>query len=102
MLRMAWVLTLDNTLTWPDGSEFTEIARALARGDGYVSPSFRANPVLPVYLSLVFRLCGEHYLAPRIGQSIIGALTAVLVYRTAALLIGPTVGILSGIVLAVY
>src|SRR5262245_20059887 len=68
-LRLVWVFTLNNALTWSDEMEFATIAQHLARGDGYVSTSYRADPVLPVYLSAFVRLFGENYLAPRLGQS---------------------------------
>jgi 4-amino-4-deoxy-L-arabinose transferase-like glycosyltransferase len=101
-LRLAWVLTLRNSLAWPDEFDFAAIARGLANGEGYVSESFRANPILPFYLNLVFRVVGEQYTIARIGQAILGALTCVLVYRTAALLLGQAVGVLAGIALALY
>ena len=102
VLRLLWVFTLDNTLTWSDESEFSAVAHHLAQGDGYVSTSYRANPVLPFYLSVFFRLFGENYLGPRLGQSVIGAATCVLIYRIASGLISPSVGLISGLMLALY
>jgi 4-amino-4-deoxy-L-arabinose transferase-like glycosyltransferase len=102
VLRLAWVLTLENRLTWIDEQEFAQIAEHMSHGDGYVSSSFRANPILPTYLAVVFRVFGNDYLVARIGQSLIGALTCVLLYRIAAMLVGPAVGILSGLLLAIY
>jgi 4-amino-4-deoxy-L-arabinose transferase and related glycosyltransferases of PMT family len=102
VLRIAWVATLHNGLVWPDEEEFAEIARHLASGTGYVSNSYRANPVLPFYLSAFLRLFGENWLYPRIGQALIGALTCVILYRLASMLAGETVGILSGLLLALY
>ena len=101
-LRLAWVATLADQINWPDELEFVQIARHLATGDGYVATSYRANPVFPTVLALVFRTVGENYLAARVAQSVFGALTCVVVYRTAALALGPAVGILSGVLLAVY
>ena len=102
VLRIAWVATLRESLFWPDEEEFAEIARHLASGAGYASNSYRANPVLPFYLSAFLRLFGEHWLYPRIGQAMIGALTCVILYRLASMLAGETVGILSGLLLALY
>jgi 4-amino-4-deoxy-L-arabinose transferase-like glycosyltransferase len=101
-VRLAWILTLDGRLVWADEHEFVAIGRRLADGHGYVSTTYRANPILPFFLSLVFRLGGESYLLGRIAQSLIGALTCVVVARTGRILLGPTVGALSGLVLAVY
>jgi 4-amino-4-deoxy-L-arabinose transferase-like glycosyltransferase len=74
----------------------------LVGGDGYVSTSYRANPVLPGYLAAVFFIFGESYLLARLGQCLFGALTCVFVYRTATLLAGRAVGILSGVLLSLY
>jgi 4-amino-4-deoxy-L-arabinose transferase-like glycosyltransferase len=101
-VRVAWVLTLADAITWYDEREFAAIARHLAAGDGYVSSSFRANPTLPVYLALWFRAVGEHFLLARLGQSLIGAATCVVIRRTGALVAGPAAGLLGGLLLAVY
>jgi 4-amino-4-deoxy-L-arabinose transferase-like glycosyltransferase len=93
---------MNNTLVWEDEKEFVDVARRLAGGEGYVSSSFRANPCLPVYLSAVFRMFGDHYVAARIGQAIMGALTCVLIYRLGWRLAGRPVGLLSGLFLAFY
>jgi len=101
-LRLGWVLTLDSHLTWIDEREFATIAQHLAQGDGYLSSSYRANPMLPSYLQFVFLLFGQHYVVARIGQSLVGAVTCVLMYQLASLLIGPVAALLSGLLLAVY
>ncbi len=100
--RLAWVLTLGQSLSWPDEQEFVDIARHLAAGDGYISTSYRANPVLPVYLVAMFTVFGDSYLAARIGQAVLGALTCVFIYRTASLAVSRPVGILSGLLAALY
>jgi 4-amino-4-deoxy-L-arabinose transferase-like glycosyltransferase len=102
VVRLGWVLTRDATLTWGDEEEFVQIAHGLALGEGYVSNSFRANPVLPFFLSLVFRIFGEQLLWARIGQSVLGAATCVLVYRIGARLLGASAGVASGLLLALY
>lgn len=100
--RLAWIATLGPSLTWPDEEEFVSVARHLAAGHGYVSASYRANPVLPTYLGAVFRLAGDSFAAARVGQAVMGALTCVLVAATAARLLGARVGVLAGLLLAVY
>lgn len=100
--RIAWVLMLKNDFYWGDERAYAEIARHLARGDGYVSDSYRANPGLPVYLSLVFRFFGENLLLARLGQCVAGGLTCALLYRIGARLAGEPAGIASGFLLAVY
>lgn len=101
LVRLAWVVTLGG-LTWSDEMEFADIARHLVAGDGFVSSSYRANPVLPAYLAAVFSIFGENLLAARVGQALFGALTCILVAATAEALLGSSVGILSGVLLALY
>ena len=101
-LRVGWVLTLDNALTWADERDFVGIGMGMTEGKGYVSDSFRAAPGMPVYLSLVFRVFGESYLAARLGQCVLGALTCVLLWRLGVMLAGELAGVLAGVVLALY
>lgn len=101
-LRLAWILTLTDVLVWPDEQEFGAIAEHLAAGDGYVSNSYRANPVVPVYLAVFFKLFGDGLLAPRLGQAVIGALSCVLLGRLATTLAGPVTGLIAGALLATY
>jgi 4-amino-4-deoxy-L-arabinose transferase-like glycosyltransferase len=100
--RLIWVASLDNQLSWIDEQEFATVAEHIAHGDGYVSTSFRANPVLPYYLSVVFRVFGPQYTIARIGQAILGALTCVFIYRIGLVLTDPLTGVLSGLLLALY
>jgi 4-amino-4-deoxy-L-arabinose transferase-like glycosyltransferase len=100
--RLVWIATLAPVLIWPDEEEFVLVARHLAAGDGYVSTSYRANPVLPTYLAAVFRVTGESYAAARAGQAVFGALTCVLIAATATRLLSARVGTLAGLLLAVY
>lgn len=102
VVRLGWVATLGPALVWPDEEEFVGIARHLAAGDGYVSVSYRANPILPAYLAAVFHVFGESYPAARVGQAIMGALTCVLVAATGMRLLGVAVGTIAGLMLAVY
>jgi len=102
VLRIAWVLGLPAKLTWVDEQQFVDIGRALAAGHGYLSDSYRANPVLPAYLALAFRIFGDGYLAARIGQALLGALTCVLVGRIARRIDGEPAGSIAGGLAALY
>ena len=102
VLRLAWVLGLPDALTWIDEQQFVDIGRALAAGHGYVSDSYRANPVLPAYLALVFRTFGDGYLAARVGQALLGALTCVLVARVARRIDGEPAAAIAGGLAALY
>jgi 4-amino-4-deoxy-L-arabinose transferase-like glycosyltransferase len=99
--RVSWIETLGPDLTWDDEREFAAIARSIAHGDGYVGDSFRANPVMPFYLATSFRLFGERYDVPRLGQALVGAATCVLLAEVGAL-VAPAVATVAGVLLAVY
>jgi 4-amino-4-deoxy-L-arabinose transferase-like glycosyltransferase len=100
--RLAWILVMKWGTSWADEVDYLAIARHLAAGDGYISESHRTLPVLPFYLSLVFRVFGESLLIARVGQAVFGALTCVLLCRIGSRLFSPTAGLFSGLILAIY
>jgi 4-amino-4-deoxy-L-arabinose transferase-like glycosyltransferase len=100
--RLIWIVTLKNSFYWSDEETFAGIARHLVHGDGYISDSYRANFVMPVYMSLVFRFFGENLLIGRLGLSVFGSLTCVLIGSIAARLFSSRTGLLSGLGLALY
>jgi len=100
--RVAWVLTVPNELIWIDEKQFAETARHLAAGDGYVSSSYRANPVVPAYLATFFLLFGDSLLYPRLGQAVIGALSCVFVQRIGRAIAGGAVGSVAALLVAFY
>jgi 4-amino-4-deoxy-L-arabinose transferase-like glycosyltransferase len=102
VVRLGWVLSLPDAIAWPDEREFLKIARRLVAGHGFVSTSYRANPVFPAFLAGVFGVFGESLVMARGAQAVLGALTCLVVFRTATVLIGPAAGTLTGLMLAVY
>jgi 4-amino-4-deoxy-L-arabinose transferase-like glycosyltransferase len=100
--RLAWIVTRDETLAWIDEQQFIDIARHLSAGEGYVSDSFRANPILPAFVSVVFRVFGPSLLYPRIAQAILGALTCVLIARIGRRVGGERAGLVAGLLSALY
>lgn len=100
-VRALWVGRLGPGLIWDDEREFAAIATALARGDGYVGDSYRANPVIAAYLAAMLRTFGEGYEVARLGQVLLGAGTCVLLLHI-GWLIAPAVGVLAGVLLALY
>lgn len=102
MLRLGWVARLPQVLAWDDEREFVATARGVVDGRGYVSRSYRANPVLPLYLAASFAVFGDGYTPPRIGQAAFGAATCALTGWSAATLFGSGVGALTALLLAVY
>lgn len=102
LARVAWVLTLPNELIWIDEKQFAEIAHHLVAGEGYISGSYRANPVVPTYLASFFYLFGNSLVYPRLGQAVIGALTCVLVQRLGTVIGGAAVGTIAAFLVTLY
>lgn len=85
-----------------DAEYHDDWAREVAAGrfsDG--QPFFRA-PLYPFLLGGLYRLTGGSYLAPRLLQFILGALTALLTYALAWRLVGRLAGVASGLMAALY
>jgi len=102
IMRTGWVSRLNDDLRYLDEVEFNVIAMGLHHGQGYQSRSFRATPVLPVYLAAVYGFGGENHALGRYGQAVLGALSCLLLYGIAARTIGRAGGLLAGFLLAVY
>jgi 4-amino-4-deoxy-L-arabinose transferase-like glycosyltransferase len=102
IVRLGFVLALEHRLYWPDEIAFDKIALDLLNGEGYQSRPFRANPVLPFFLAVVYKVFGHSYIAPRIIQSFIGALTACIIFALSAKMFNKRVAFLAGLGVAVY
>jgi len=105
-LRVAHVLALRGSpyFTRPvlDAGTYHEAALALVRGDGYPDAVFWQPPGYPFFLALVYAVAGPGFLAPRLVQAVLGALTAVLTYAIGARAFGPRVGLVAGLAVAGY
>jgi 4-amino-4-deoxy-L-arabinose transferase-like glycosyltransferase len=101
-VRVAFVLTLENRLYWPDEIDFDNVAVSLINGEGYQSDAFRGNPILPFFLAGSYKIFGHSYIAPRILQSFIGSLTVLVMFTLARRLHGRRVALLAGLGLALF
>jgi 4-amino-4-deoxy-L-arabinose transferase-like glycosyltransferase len=101
-VRVAFVLTLEDRLYWPDEIDFDNVAVSLINGEGYQSDAFRSNPILPFFLAGSYKIFGHSYIAPRILQSFIGALTVLVIFTLARHLHGRRVALLTGLGLALF
>jgi len=84
-----------------DARWHVEWARALAMGMWEPEPFFRA-PLYPFFLGALFKIFGIGFLAPRLAQGALGALTCVLIWALGKKLAGPRVGSVAGIIAALY
>jgi 4-amino-4-deoxy-L-arabinose transferase-like glycosyltransferase len=101
-IRLAFVLTLEDRLYWPDEVEFNNVAMGLISGQGYQSDAFRGNPILPFFLAGSYKIFGYSYIPPRIFQCFIGSLTVLMMFTLARRLYGRWTSLLAGLALAVF
>jgi 4-amino-4-deoxy-L-arabinose transferase-like glycosyltransferase len=101
-VRIAFVLTLEDRLYWPDEIDFDNVAVSLINGQGYLSDAFRGNPILPFFLAGSYKLFGHSYIVPRILQSFVGSLTVMVMFTLARRLHGRRVALLAGLGLALF
>jgi Tfp pilus assembly protein PilF len=75
-------------------------ALQLARGDWIGTEAFFRAPLYAYVLGIVYAITDHSYLAARLVQALIGALSAVLVLRIGRRLFGPVSGVLAGLMAA--
>jgi tetratricopeptide (TPR) repeat protein len=85
IIRIIFIISLSGTLYWDllssDSNTYYIQGRAIAEGTFEVPEGFFMTPLYPVFLAL-FNLLGlEPFLWARLVQALLGALTAVFVYR---------------------
>ncbi len=101
-IRLAAVLTVPEGIHWKDGLEYDSFAASLQRDHAYLNqwgnPSAYRPPGYPVLLLL----CGRNSTAVRIVQSILGAVTVLLVYLAGKKISGGRSGLLAAALAAVY
>ncbi len=85
-----------------DAETYFRAASALAAGDGWAEPVYWQPPGYPYFLAAVLWLWGPGFLAPRLVQAILGALTAALTCAVGARVFGRGVGFAAGLIVAVY
>jgi tetratricopeptide (TPR) repeat protein len=79
-----------------------EWAAAIATGENYVAgPYFRA-PLYPAFLGMIYKVFGHNYLAPRLVQSLLGALSCGLVFLLGRMHFDRRVGAVAGFAAATY
>jgi len=104
VLRAGYTWSLGNTpLSWLDEVDHDEIGWKLAQTGRYESSAYRAAPVEPVFLALVYRVCGHSYRAARVCQAVGGgALLVLAVVGIGTLLFNRASGLLAGVLTALY
>lgn len=81
---------------------YDEWARAIAGGDLLGGGAFNQAPLYPYLLGLFYRLFGQDYLLARLAQITLGAANCCLVCALGRAVFRPRVGLLAGLIMAVY
>ena len=85
-----------------DARRYDEWAREIIAGDLLGREVFYQAPLYPYFLALVYKLAGPSAWAVRIVQAVAGALACVLLALAARRFFSHRVGVLAGVMLAVY
>jgi tetratricopeptide (TPR) repeat protein len=105
-IRAAYLLHIQAlpTFDYPvmDAAYHDNWAREVASGKIMQDEPFFRAPAYPYLLGLIYRLTGGSYLAPRILQFLLGALSALLTFALARRLLGLLAAALSGLMVALY
>jgi 4-amino-4-deoxy-L-arabinose transferase-like glycosyltransferase len=102
-VRLAFVVSLDTRcLTWDDEREHHQIAWNLAQTGRFESSAYRAAPLYPTFLAVVYKVFGHNFLAARVCQALLGAILTLVVFRLAVLLFDRTTALVAGWCTALY
>jgi tetratricopeptide (TPR) repeat protein/4-amino-4-deoxy-L-arabinose transferase-like glycosyltransferase len=85
-----------------DAAIHDQWARAIAAGGEFWDGPFFRAPLYPYFLATIYKVCGPGYLAPRLAQALLGALSCGLVFLIGLRAFGRREGVLSGIAAATY
>lgn len=85
-----------------DSQTYDSLAWILASGRPITREFFWQPLFYPLFLALVYKLSYFSILWVKIIQAVLGAVTAVLVYRIGEKIFGRGVGLLAGVMTAVY
>lgn len=89
-----------------DAWVYDRLGLSIAEGRGYTdsdgTPHSLYPPFYPLVLSVIYRVCGHNYTAVRLAQSILGALTCVMIYVLGRKIFYEMVGLIAAVFLGVY
>jgi tetratricopeptide (TPR) repeat protein len=106
-LRFAVVLETRDTVRFEsplvDAKTYDDSARAIAaHGPGALELPYYQPPLYPMLLGAVYAASGGSYLAPRVLQALLGAVTAMLVFWIAARMSGRRAGWIGSLAFVAY
>lgn len=85
-----------------DAETYLQWARQIAAGDWLGSEPFYQAPLYPYFLGVTMRIVGDHPLAIRFVQALIGAISCVVLASACRRLFSDAAGLTAGCMLALY
>ena len=85
-----------------DAAKYHAAATEFAAGGPLHDTAFWQPPLFPLALGCLYRVAGESILAAKLVLALVGALSCVLVWRLGSRLFSPRVGLIAGLMLALY
>ena len=104
-VRVVFVASRENAVYFPDSEIYDAIARGLCSGKGFVQDEFRQisrPPAYPLFLGACYSVFGHSFLAVRLLQAVVGAVTCVMIVLLGEYLLHPASGRIAGAVAALY
>jgi len=97
-LHDSWLMQL----LMGDGYTYDQWAQTLIAGDWVGSQTFYQAPLYPYFMGAVYSIFGHSLLALRVVQLLLGATACVFIQQAASCWFGRRVGLIAGIMLALY
>ncbi|MDD5063907.1 MAG: tetratricopeptide repeat protein [Phycisphaerae bacterium] len=85
-----------------DSLTYDQMAAGLTKTGSLTQEFFWQPPFYPLFLALIYKLTNSSILAVKIVQALLGSLTSVLAYFLGKKLFDKSVGVLSGVFVALY
>ena len=90
------------TVLMGDSRSYDEWARRIAGGEWIGREVFYQAPLYPYFLGVLYAIAGHHLLLVRIVQAILGSMACVFLATAGERFFSPRVGLLAGLILALY
>jgi 4-amino-4-deoxy-L-arabinose transferase-like glycosyltransferase len=101
LIRSVFILTLQNGFYFVDSLDYSQAATNLL-AHGTFGAGYDRSPMYPLVLAAIYALFGQHIVAIRLVQAVMGACIAVLIALIAQRLGSKGVGVLAGGLWSVY